>query len=105
MSRKCCGKPSTFDIMQFDGNNAHAIEEWSNGKVYVRPVEPTEKNPTGVGLQTDGPDGILTAVAGDCVVCNDEGEFFFCTIDFLFSIAESSFAHKKSKRKNKRKRK
>jgi hypothetical protein len=72
-------RPITVEAIQFDGENAVQIEQWSGGKAIVSPVlEPCDESPTGVYLQVKTPEGVMTAGPGWYIIRGVEGEFYPC---------------------------
>lgn len=82
-------KPVVIEAIQFTGNNHHELSKWSNDSVYVSPgIEPTEHNPTGVYLQINTLEGIMTAIVGDYIIKGVRGEFYPCKPDIFEATYE-----------------
>jgi len=82
-------RPVVIEAVQFDGKNYGKIEEWSDRAVYSSPVlEHTERNPSGVYLQINTLEGVMTAIPGDWIIRGVKGEFYPCKPDIFEATYE-----------------
>lgn len=85
-------KPVVKEAIQFNGENAKEICDWSGISVSISPVlEPSDINPSGVYLQIKTLEGVMTANLGDYIIKGLRGEFYPCKPDIFektYELAE-----------------
>lgn len=82
-------RPVVVEAMEFTQSTYHEIERWSGGKVRSSPVlEPTPDSPTGLYLQIETLEGVMTAIPGDWIIRGIKGEFYPCKPDIFAATYE-----------------
>jgi hypothetical protein len=68
-----------IEAIQISETTEFEIKKWSNGRVYASPVlEPSEDNHKGCYWQIETTNGIYTAIPGDFIIKNVNGELSVC---------------------------
>jgi len=77
-------KPVVIDAVQYTSNNGWQFTQNSEGKITESSVlEPTNDNPSGLYLQIETLEGIMTATPGDWIIRGVKGELYPCKPDIF----------------------